>query len=71
MQRIMSSPPIEPLFYSPSEAMRLLGMKRTKFYAEVGARRLRLVHNGVRSFVPCDDLKSYAASLLNGELKTK
>lgn len=64
----MAENALEPLFYSPAHAMRLLGIRRTKFYAEVNAGHLRLVHNGSRSFVPRDDIKAYADKLLQGEL---
>lgn len=45
------------------QALSLAGMKTTKGYAEVAAKRLAVVKNGRRTFVRASELKRYIDSL--------
>ena len=59
-----SATPNQPLLHSIPEACALLGnIGRTLFYDLVAAGRIKLVHQGRRSFVAGGELRRYADSL--------
>lgn len=63
----VSKHPIEPIFVTVPEALRLIGIGTTKFYEEVSAGRIELRKAGKRSLVPVASLKAWAAGLPKAE----
>jgi excisionase family DNA binding protein len=54
---------LAPLLYTVPEAMAMLRIGRTHFYAQVNARRLRVVKQGGATRVAADDLAAYVELL--------
>jgi excisionase family DNA binding protein len=52
------------LLYPVAEALQLLSIGRTKFYAEVKRGRITLVKSGGKTLVPGTVLEAYAATLI-------
>lgn len=55
-----------PLLYTVPEALAMLRMGRTTFYAEVNARRLQIIKRGRSTLVTADDIAAYV-NLLRSE----
>ena len=55
---------VKPILVSVPEAMRMLGIGRTKFYQLVGAGDVQLVKIGAKSLVTVGSLERFTASLL-------
>jgi excisionase family DNA binding protein len=51
------------LCYPAKEAWHLLGIKRSKFYEEVNAGRIRVKRIGRRLVIPANSLKTYLDNL--------
>jgi hypothetical protein len=49
------------------EAFEMAGMRRTRGYAEITAKRLAIVRNGRRTFVRASELRRYLDSLTVGQ----
>ena len=49
-----------------ADAMRILGLGRTKFYELVGEQRIELVHIGKKALATKSSLTSFVASLPRG-----
>jgi excisionase family DNA binding protein len=54
-----TQPQIERLALSVPEALRAMGIGRTRFYDEVGAGRIRIVKSGRRTLVPVSSLREF------------
>jgi Helix-turn-helix domain len=52
-----------PLLYKVPEVLEMLRMSRTQFYAQVNARRLRIVKQGGSTRVTADDMAAYVRLL--------
>lgn len=55
---------VKPILVSVPEAMRMLGIGRTKFYQLVSAGDIRLVKIGAKSLASVVSLERFTASLL-------
>lgn len=49
--------------YPLREAFTLAGLRTTRGYQEIGAGRLKVVHNGRRTFVRASEIQRYIDSL--------
>ena len=52
-----------PRLFTVRQALNLLAMGRTSFYARLNAGELRAVKVGRRTFVPEDELRAFVATL--------
>jgi excisionase family DNA binding protein len=52
-----------PLLYKVTEALDMLRMSRTQFYAQVNAGRIRIVKQGTATRIAAEDLAAYVAQL--------
>lgn len=55
---------MEKLLHPVPDALRLLSLGRTKFYAEVAAGRVRVVKAGGKTLVPQSELDRYVRDRL-------
>jgi len=55
---------LEALLVRESDAMRVVGLKRTKFRAEVDAGRIATVKIGTARLFPVDGLRDYVRRLV-------
>ena len=53
----------EDRLYAVPDALPLLGLRTTKFYAELNADRIGAVKVGTRTFVPGSEIVRYRAAL--------
>jgi hypothetical protein len=56
---------LEALLVREPDAMRVVGLKRTKFRAEVGAGRIATVKIGSARLFPVDGLRDYVRRLVD------
>jgi len=58
---------LRPLHVAVPDAMRLLGIGRTKLYSLIGERKLEQVHIGAKALVTVDSIERFADSLRERE----
>ncbi|MBI4236304.1 MAG: helix-turn-helix domain-containing protein [Chloroflexi bacterium] len=62
---------MEKLFLSDREAAEIVGIGRTKLLAEWEAGKLRAVHIGKRRLFPVEEVRAYAARLMEEQGATR